>query len=312
MIIPNLSHEVVVAKVDKLVSDILNPKNRISIQQISYRLNLYYQPMTLLYNNELKYTNSIEWFIGSCYLVCGNCYPHEIFWDEAMAESFLNALNFYQYEYATDKADFAFQEQRNSQSLMEYMSYYLEKYARVLIVRVDLKLKVEFAHLVDAEIFQGFMNQLMVKIQRDREKEKKRKNGKLANASKGCFEDLRGYAWAIEQGIETGGLHCHLVLIYNGDKRQKDWFLGDTVGKRWVEITEGLGWYYNGNTPKRKASYRRRGKLGIGMIDRDKPLEVNNAINAALYLARPNKYEQRLKSWPLKMRSFGRGVLPNS
>lgn len=312
MIIPNLSHEVVVAKVDKLVSDIINPSTRISIQQISEQLNLYYQPMTLLYDNDLVYVNSIKWFIGSCHIVCGYCYPHEIIWDEAMTQRFLDTLKFYQYEYATAMTDFAFQEQRNSQSLKKYMSYFLEKYARVLIVRVDVKIKAEFAHLVDIETFNGFVNQLMETIQRDREIEKKRKAGKVTDKDKGSFEDLRGYAWAIEQGVDNGGLHCHLVLIYNGDKRQHDWFLGEAVGKKWVEITEGLGWHNNGNTTERKRHYERQGTLGIGMIHGNNPLEVKNAIYAALYLTRPDKYEQRLKAWTPSMRSFGRGIIPKN
>lgn len=312
MIIPNLSHETVVAKVDKLVSDILTPNSSISIQQIIEQLNLYYRPMIFLLNDELVYTNSIKWFIGSCYIVCGHCYPHEITWDEGTTKKFLQALNFYQYEYATAMTDFAFQEQRNSQSLTKYMNYYLNKYARVLIVRVDIRIKMEFAHLVDVETFQGFMNQLMKVIQRDREIEKERKAGKIADKGKGCFEDLRGYAWAIEQGIDNGSLHCHLLLIYNGDKRQQDWYLGDAVGKKWLEITEGLGYSTNGNTSERKQNYKRQGTLGIGMIHRDNTIEVNNAINAALYLTRPDKYEQRLKAWTPSMRSFGRGIIPKS
>ncbi|WP_201576955.1 inovirus-type Gp2 protein [Psychrobacter sp. H8-1] len=294
------------------MSDILNPKIRISIQQVSEQLNLYYQSMTLLFNDELEYTSSIKWFMGSCYLVCDNYYPNEVFWDKAMTQKFLHALNFYQYEFTTTLTDFAFQEQRNSQSLKKYMSYFLEKYARVLIVRVDIKIKAEFAHLVDVETFQDFMNQLMKAIQRDREIEKKRKAGKIADKYKGCFEDLRGYAWAIEQGVDNGGLHCHLLLIYNGDKRQKDWYLGDAVGKRWLEITEGLGWSTNGNTSERKQDYERKGQRGIAMIHGNKPLEVKNAFYTALYLTRPDKYEQRLKAWLPNMRSFGRGSYPKS
>ncbi len=312
MITPNLSHETVVAKVDKLVSDILTPNSSISIQKIIEQLNLYYRPMIFLLNDELVYTNSIKWFIGSCYIVCGHCYPHEIIWDEGTTKKFLQALNFYQYEYAPAMTDFAFQEQRNSQSLTKYMNYYLNKHARVLIVRVDIRIKMEFAHLVDVETFQGFMNQLMKVIQRDREIEKERKAGKIADKGKGCFEDLRGYAWATEQGVDNGSLHCHLLLIYNGDKRQQDWYLGDAVGKKWLEITEGLGYSTNGNTSERKQNYKRQGTLGIGMIHRDNTIEVNNAINAALYLTRPDKYEQRLKAWTPSMRSFGRGIIPKS
>lgn len=307
-----LLHDYVVARVDKLLSDILNPNTRISIQQISEQLNLYYQPMILLYNNDLEYVNSIKWFIGSCYIVCDNYYPNEVIWDEFMAQEFLKALSFYQYEFATAKTDFAFQEQRNSQSLLNYLNYFTKKYSRLLIVRVDLKIKLELAHLVDVETFQGFMNQLMKAIQRDKETEKKRKTNSNMNIDKGCFEDLRGYAWAIEQGVESGGLHCHLLLIYNADKRQQDWYLGEAVGKRWVEITEGLGYSSNGNTTERKREYKRRGTLGIGMIHTDNLLEVKNAIYAALYLTRPDKYGQRLKAWTPSMRSFGRGTYPKS
>lgn len=306
-----LGHDYIVAKVDKLVTDILRPNTRINIQQISEQLSLYYQPMMTLYNDELEYTGSIKWFIGSCYLVCGNYYPNEVIWNETLTNDFIRALNAYESEFAIAMSNFAFQEQRNSQSLCQYMNYYLE-YARVLIVRVDLKIRLEFAHLVNVEIFQGFMSQLTRGIQRDREIEQQRKAGKIADKDKGCFEDLRGYAWAIEQGVESGGLHCHLVLIYNGDKRQQDWFLAEAVAKRWGEITEGLGWYNNGNTTNRKKYYERQGKLGIGMIHKSRPLEVNNAMNAALYLTRPDKFEQRLKAWTPNMRTFGHGTYRNT
>lgn len=307
-----LSHNYVVAKIDKLVNDILSPSSRISIQQVSTQLNSYYQPMTLLFNDELEYSNSITWFMSSCYLVCGDFYADEVVWDEALTKRFLSELDFYQYEFATNINDFAFQEWRNSKSLSRYMSHYLNEYARVLIVRVDLKIKIDFSHLVDAVMFNSFMNKLMDKIQRDREKAKRRKTVNITSKSKSCFEDLRGYAWAIEQGVETGGLHCHLLLIYNGDKRISDWFLSDAVGKEWVKITDGLGNYYNCNTTEHKRAYARHGTLGIGMIHKNNTLEVNNAMKAALYLTRSNKYEQRLKSWLPNMRSFGRGTYPKN
>lgn len=305
-----LGHDYIVAKVDKFVSDILDPNISISIQQIGEQLNSYYQLMTIHFDDELVYANSIKWFIGSCYLVCGNHYPNEIIWNEAMTQSFLHALSFYHNEFTTAKTDFAFQENRNGQSLYEYMNFYLHKYERLLIVRVDLKIKAESAHLIGIEAFNGFMNKLMEKIQNDREKERKRKSGKIVSKEKSCFEDLRGYAWAIEQGVDNGGLHCHLLLLYNGDKRKDDWYIGDAVGKRWVKITEGLGTYYNCNTTENKQHYERQGTLGIGMIHRHNLLEMSNAINAALYLTRPEKYEQRLKAWLPNMRSFDRGNYP--
>lgn len=165
-----LGHDYVVAKVDKLVSDILTPEITISNQQIADHLNSYYQLMTFHYDNELVYANSIKWFLGSCYLACGNRYSNEIIWDGVMAQQFLNVLSLYQNEFATAKTDFAFQENRNGQSLFQYMSFFLHEFKRLLIVRVDLKIKLEHAHLIGIEAFNGFMDKLMRKIQSDREK----------------------------------------------------------------------------------------------------------------------------------------------
>lgn len=291
MTIRYLGHDYVVAQIDKLVCAILNRKARISINQISEQLNIYYEAMALLSDDELIYCNTINWFMGSCYLVCGNDYPNEFIWDRANTERFVTALSSYQYEFTTDIDNFAYQERRNGRSLSPYINYFLNEYSRVLIVRVDIKIKAEFAHLVTIKNFYDFKVDFNDKVGRKR----------------GCFEHLRGHAWAIEQGVETGGLHCHLLLIYNGDKRQNDWFLGDAVGKCWVEITEGLGYYYNCNTKQHKASYKRKGTLGIGRIHKDNPVEVESALDAGMYLVRPEKYEQRLKAWLPGMHSFGHG-----
>ncbi|WP_413519115.1 inovirus-type Gp2 protein [Psychrobacter glacincola] len=288
----SLSHDYVVAQIDTLVNAILSPNAQISIKHISEQLNIYYEAMALLSDDELDYCNTINWFMGSCYLVCGNHYPNEFIWDRANTERFVTALRSYQYEFATDIVSFANQERRNSRSLYRYMSYFLNKYARALIVRVDIKIKAEFAHLVNIKTFYDFMDDFNDKVGRKR----------------GCFEHLRGHAWAIEQGVETGGLHCHLLLIYNGDKRQNDWFLGDAVGRLWVEITDGMGTYFNGNTSKHKQSYKRKGTLGIGMIHKDNPIEVDSAMYTAMYLVRPEKYKQRLKAKMSGRKSFGRGI----
>src|SRR5699024_9697409 len=99
--------------------------------------------------------------------------------------------------------------------------------------------------------------------------------------------------------------HCHLLLIYNGSERQKDYNLGKEVGEKWQRITGGLGTYYNWNTPANKQKYADRGELGIGMIHRDNPLEVENAVRVASYLTKTDKCEQQLKLWLPDMHSFG-------
>lgn len=121
-----------------------------------------------------------------------------------------------------------------------------------------------------------------------------------------CFEYLQGYAWAIEHGRDRG-FHCHLLLIYDGAKRQSDYYLGLCVGNKWVEVTQGKGDYYNCNNTEYKAYWANLKKLGIGMIHRDDMVKRQNAIKVAQYLTDPFKHEQMLSIKLPNMRTFGRG-----
>ena len=154
---------------------------------------------------------------------------------------------------------------------------------------LDLKYATETSHLVTIDR----LNADMKKIR------------ELISNKKTCFEHLQGYAWALEQGGKNGGLHCHLLLIYNGSERQKDSYLGKAVGEKWQSITGGLGTYYNWNTLENKGDFKKQGLLGIGMIHRDNPLEVENAVRVASYLTKIDKCEQQLKLWLPGMRTFG-------
>jgi len=61
-------------------------------------------------------------------------------------------------------------------------------------------------------------------------------------------------------------------------------------------------------TKEYKEGLARYGKLGIGMIHRNNLQEVENAVNAALYLTRPDKPDgsyQRLKVSLPNMKAFG-------
>ena len=101
-------------------------------------------------------------------------------------------------------------------------------YSRLLFIRIDLKYAKETSHHVSIEGFDCHM----------------RKFRELISNKKTCFEHLHGYAWALEQGGIEGGLHCHLLLIYDGSKKQNDWYLAKEVGEKWKMMTGGLGEYY--------------------------------------------------------------------
>ena len=192
-----------------------------------------------------------------------------------------------------EKLDFQRQEQTNRFKLECYLKQLLTHYARLVFVRVDIGiLKKNQVHW-DIDDFKFALDIL---------------RNRMSNKD-ACFAGLQGYVWALEQGAEKG-YHCHLLLIYDGNKRDGDEWLGEEVGKYWQQcITNNQGSYFNCNRKENKEKFEVNGLLGIGTIHRNQPKQIENAIRAGLYLVNPKKVEQRLrvKTSP-QMRTFGIGV----
>lgn len=185
---------------------------------------------------------------------------------------------------------FKYQERKNQIELASYLNKMLHHYARLVFVRVDVGILQEHQANWDVEDFHRALEIL---------------RNRMSNKDS-CFRDLQGCVWAFEQGAKKG-YHCHLLLIYDGNLRDGDEWLGEAVGKYWQEcITNHQGSYFNCNRKENKEKFEVNGLLGIGMIHRNQPKQVENAIRAGLYLVNPKKVEQRLraKTSP-KMRSFG-------
>ena len=185
---------------------------------------------------------------------------------------------------------FEYQERKNQIELENYLNRMLNHYARLLFVRVDIGIIQEHQVNWDVEDFHRALEIL---------------RNRMSNKDS-YFRDLQGCVWAFEQGAKKG-YHCHLLLIYDGNLRDGDEWLGEAVGKYWQEcITNHQGSYFNCNRKENKEKFEVNGLLGIGMIHRNQPKQVENAIRAGLYLVNPKKVEQRLraKTSP-KMRSFG-------
>ena len=187
-----------------------------------------------------------------------------------------------------ERVEFKHREECNAIKLERYLNKLVTHYARLLFVRVDLSILQEYQDNWDIADFS-----MTLAILRNR----------IANQD-GCFSDLQGYAWALEQGIKKG-YHCHLLLIYDGNKHWDDSGLAKMVSTLWNEITMKQGTYYNCNSEENKKKFERNGLLGIGMIHRNQALEVENAIRTAMYLANPDKKGQhmRVKTSP-QMKTF--------
>jgi Inovirus Gp2 len=185
---------------------------------------------------------------------------------------------------------FKYQERKNQIELEGYLNKILNHYARLLFVRVDVGIIKEHQENWGVEDFHKALEIL-----------RNRMSNKDAH-----FRGLQGCVWAFEQGAKKG-YHCHLLLIYDGNMRDGDEWLGEEVGKYWQEyITNNQGCYFNCNRKENKEKFEVNDLLGIGMIHRNQPKQVENAIRAGLYLVNPNKVDQRLraKTSP-NMRTFG-------
>jgi len=177
---------------------------------------------------------------------------------------------------------------RNSKSLLRRLDAAIAQYSKSEVVRVDLAYLQEHHHLNGIAAFYHDLEELRKDI----------------NKRKEPFNELVDYAWALEQG-ETKGYHCHLLLIFNGHKRQKGWAIADKVGKLWKSITKQEGCYFNCHDPEQIKKYKELGILGIGRIHRDNLIEVKNMRTAGLYLVAPEKEAQQLRvKCKAKMRTY--------
>lgn len=186
------------------------------------------------------------------------------------------------------------QEQDNKKSLLNYITQLTQHYSKLLFIRIDLSILKE--HQPDVDIRQ-FNDYLAIFLNRIQNKDT-------------CFKDLQGYAWAIEQG-DSKGYHCHALLIYDGHKHQNDFGLALQIGHCWKNITQQKGHSFTSNSPDYKKQFAEKGTLGIGMIHRSQPEQVQNAIQAAMYLVNPEKDNQHLRGRVKRMHSFGRGEFAN-
>ena len=286
----HLNQPQVVANVHSLVTDIL--ANTTHFEDVKTQLNELYYPFMTHLNTELFYSQPVVAFVHSTNAIVGNSYPVNVIWDHDKTQHFISMLSCYINDIERECITFSYQESQNRNNLANYVDNLTTHYSKLLFIRIDLKYAQQTSHHVSIEDFDFHMSKFR----------------ELIGNKKTCFEHLQGNAWALEQGGIEGGLHCHLLLIYDGSERQNDWYLAKEVGEKWKEVTAGLGEYYSYHDKERKQQYRQHGKLGIGMIHRDNPQEVENAVASALYLTKPSKSEQQLKLWLPNMRTFGHGI----
>lgn len=294
MIYSPVNHSQLISNVDRLVRQILF--GTIKFQQIRSQLNELYYSFMISLDQELNYLKPVQAFIECTNEIISNTYPYNVFWDNKKTVQLIQLLSGYEKAIKKDYSAWRYQCHQNGKRLESNIGTLISDHSRLLFVRVDLKYIQDMSHHITIRDFDFHMKKLRDAIH----------NGDT------CFKHLIGYAWSLEQGEDNGGFHCHMLLIFDGSKHYKDSYLADQVGQKWREITEEVGYCFILNTKEYKETLARYGKLGIGMIHRNNIQEVENAVNAALYLTRPDKPDssyQRLKVFVPNMKSFGQSLL---
>lgn len=185
--------------------------------------------------------------------------------------------------------DHRYSESKNREQLIRRMERVSQRYARILVIRVDLAYALKSQDMVDIQRFNDDMHVLRTRI-RDQDK---------------MFRGLIEYAWALEQGIDKG-YHCHLLLVYKGYERRKAYGIADQIGKLWKQITKDLGCYFNCHDTEYLREFSERNMLGIGMIYRNDSEQVRQMLRTVSYLVNPEKQDQYLRvKCSKRMRSFG-------
>lgn len=211
----------------------------------------------------------------------------------------------------------------NVKRLDLYMNALFERYARLVVVRVDLLYKVsavdrdelpelstsvlqqEFQDSVamfSAELSQGIETETAARwdvtvLNDDRKRLFTNKRSKPS-----IFEHLVGHVWRIEWS-RLSGYHLHCAFIFDGSKVKQDAWLGECIGKYWQDdITAGRGLYHNCNREKRKYGDH----WGIGTVNHDDAEKREKLMRALRYLAKRTQYVYVKPTKKTKLFSTGR------
>lgn len=193
-------------------------------------------------------------------------------------------------EFSRKLGDRAQRQKENCQRITTFAQAMQQKYARVLVCRVDLGYLHDYQHLVSMDMVIQHLQLLL----------------KQMSYRLGLFANMKGYIWAIEQGVHKG-YHTHLMVYFDGRCHQQGWYMSDQVGMLWKTITGLYGSYFNCHANKQR--YIEMGIYGLDMIYRDDMKACANAVHVASYLAREDKTDQFLRCKPRRAKAIGMSLL---
>lgn len=143
------------------------------------------------------------------------------------------------------------------------------RYARLLVIRVDLHYQQQFAKAVTLKQIKADLKRM----------------ANNARPNKRIFGGLVGRIVCIEYG-ELTGIHAHCIFFFDGSLRQKDAAIAEQIGQYWATtITHGKGRYYNCHRSPNK--YKR---LCIGRIEYDDYAKRETLTTCVAYITKPEQF----------------------
>lgn len=178
----------------------------------------------------------------------------------------LHAFQSAQFALRMDSVRRSHQKVRNS--LLQYVHDLKMIYPKLMIVRLDLWYAREYARnmLPELRILEDWEQLLRFIAQR-------------------FTPAWVGYAVKFEYGLKRG-VHAHVMLFFNGREVREDETIGRIVGEHWQHgITQGVGGYFNSNTPTYKAQME---YCGIGTFTATTEDFRHGVARMTDYLAEPD------------------------
>lgn len=174
---------------------------------------------------------------------------------------------------------------KNQREAIKYVDNLFERYAKLLVVRIDFSYQDEFKQKITSEITLRHRKRLCKNME-----------------SNPLFEHCVGFICKLEYGKQRG-YHYHALFFFNGAKVRQDIVLAKAIGEYWRDfITEGQGHYFNCNA--KKEVYK---TPGIGQVTYANTHLREGLKKVVGYMAKVDTFARL--SLPGNARSFWRGKM---
>jgi Inovirus Gp2 len=185
-------------------------------------------------------------------------------------------------QYRRRKDDRRYQSRKQEHRVTDYTDAVLDRYARTVVVRVNLYYHKESQARQRVEHVFNDLDRLIAERERNP-----------------IFDHETGYICSVEQGQDRGN-HIHCAFFFNGSEVCRDIYKAQQIGELWKRITRGKGYFDSCNQCKERYGDR----LGIGVI-----LRKDRAVRAHVHYVMHYlvKDDQQLRLKPVGARCLRMG-----